>query len=136
MARLQGTVFVKFWGNRDPPELSRLLRGKADEPTKFWGNRVPPELSRLLHGKANETTKFCGNRDPQELSRFLFGSIFPANKSNFGGSPGTNLLFVTKDLVDTAVWAQPGTTRPPDPTLPPRAHPQDYGRRTNPSNYS
>ena len=41
-----------------PPELSRLLRGKANDPTKFWGDRVPPELNRLLRGKANDTTNF------------------------------------------------------------------------------
>ena len=44
--------------SRDPPELSRLFRGKANDPTKFWGNRVPPELSRLLRGKANDITNF------------------------------------------------------------------------------
>ena len=95
MARLRWTVFVKFWGNRDPPELSRLLRGKANEPTKFWGNRDPPELSRLLRGKANRPTKFWGHRDPLELSRFLFWTLLPAGRSNFGGSPGANRL--TKD---------------------------------------
>ena len=71
MARLRWTVFVKFWGNRDPPELSRLLRGKANEPTKFWGCRDPPELSRLLRGKASRPTKFWGHRDPLELSRLI-----------------------------------------------------------------
>ena len=95
MARLRWTVFVKFWGNRDPPELSRLLRGKANEPTKFWGNRDPPELSRLLRGKANRPTKFWGHRDPLELSRFLFGTLLPAGRSNFRGSPRANRL--TKD---------------------------------------
>ena len=89
MARLRGMVFVKFWGNREPPELSRLLRGKANEPTEFWGNRDPPELSRLLRTKANRPTKFWGNRDPLELSRFLFGTLLPAGRSNFGGSPRT-----------------------------------------------
>ena len=78
MARLRWTVFVKFWGNRDPPELSRLLRGKANEPTKFWGNRDPPELSRLLRGKANRPTKFWGHRDPLELSLVLFGTVLPS----------------------------------------------------------
>ena len=73
-----------------PLELSRLLRGKANEPTKFWGNRDPPELSRLLRGKANRPTKFWGNRDPLELSRFLFGTLLPAGRSNFGGSPRAN----------------------------------------------
>ena len=92
MARLRWTVFVKLWGNRNLPELSRLLRGKANEPTKFWGNRDPPELSRLLRGKANRPTRFWGHRDPLELSRFLFGTLLPAGRSNFGGSPGANRL--------------------------------------------
>ena len=95
MAQLRGTVFVKFWGNRDPPELSRLLRGKANDPTKFWGNRVPPELSRLLRGKANDPTKFWGHRDPLELSRVLFGTVLPNKRLNFGGPPRANRL--TKD---------------------------------------
>ena len=103
MARLRWTVFVKFWGNRDPPELSRLLRGKANEPTKFWGNRDPPELSRLLRRKANRPTKFWGHRDPLELSRFLFGSVFPAGRSNFGGSPRAQSYMIRPDLTDTAV---------------------------------
>ena len=103
MARLRWTVFVKFWGNRDPPELSRLLRGKANEPTKFWGNRDPPELSRLLRGKANRPTKFWGHRDPLELSRFLFGTLLPAGRSNFGGSPRTQSYMISTDLVDTRV---------------------------------
>ena len=94
MARLRWTVFVKFWGNRDPPELSRLLRGKANKPTKFWGNRDPPELSRLLRGKANRPTEFWGHRDPLELSRFLFGTLLPAGRSNFGGSPRTQSLLL------------------------------------------
>ena len=101
MARLRWTVFVKFWGNRDPPELSRLLRGKANEPTKFWGNRDPPELSRLLRGKANRPTKFWGHRDPLELSRFLFGTLLPAGRSNFGGSPRTQSYMIRPDLVDS-----------------------------------
>ena len=101
MARLRWTVFVKFWGNRDPPELSRLLRGKANEPTKFWGNRDPPELSRLLRGKANRPTKFWGHRDPLELSRFLFGTLLPAGRSNFGGSPRAQSYMIRPDLVDT-----------------------------------
>ena len=104
MARLRWTVFVKFWGNRDPPELSRLLRGKANEPTKFWGNRDPPELSRLLRGKANRPTKFWGHRDPLELSRFLFGTLLPAGRSNFGGSPRTQSYMIRHDLGDAAVW--------------------------------
>ena len=101
MARLRWTVFVKFWGNRDPPELSRLLRGKANEPTKFWGNRDPPELSRLLRGKANRPTKFWGHRDPLELSRFLFGTLLPAGRSNFRGSPRAQSHMVSTDLGDT-----------------------------------
>ena len=103
MARLRWTVFVKFWGNRDPPELSRLLRGKANEPTKFWGNRDPPELSRLLRGKANRPTKFWGHRDPLELSRFLLGSAFPANRANFGGPPRAQSYMIRPDLVDSDV---------------------------------
>ena len=103
MARLRWTVFVKFWGHRDPPELSRLLRGKANEPTKFWGNRDPPELSRLLCGKANRPTKFWGHRDPLELSRFLFGTLLPAGRSNFGGSPRTQSYMIRPDLVHTRV---------------------------------
>ena len=106
MARLRWTVFVKFWGNRDPPELSRLLRGKANKPTKFWGNRDPPELSRLLRGKANKPTKFWGHRDPLELSRFLFGSVLLYKRLNFGGPPQTELLFETKDLVQAGVWRE------------------------------
>ena len=78
---------------RTPLELSRLLRGKANEPTKFWGNRDPPELSRLLRGKANEPTTFWGNRDPLELSRLLFGSVLLNKRLNFGGSPRAKLLF-------------------------------------------
>ena len=86
-----------------PLELSRLLRGKANEPTEFWGNRDPPELRRLLRTKANRPTKFWGNRDPLELSRFLFGSIFPANRANFGGSPRTQSYMIRPNLGDTRV---------------------------------
>ena len=35
---------------------------------------------------------------------------------------------------DLAVRPPLATTRPSVPTLPSRAHPQDYGRRTTPSN--
>ena len=105
MARLRWTVFVKFWGNRDPPELSRLLRGKANEPTKFWGNRDPPELSRLLRGKANRPTKFWGHRDPLELSRFLFGTLLPAGRSNFRGSPRTQPLLLYSRSRRQRRWA-------------------------------
>ena len=112
MARLRWTVFVKFWGNRDPPELSRLLRGKANRPTKFWGHR-----------------------DPLELSRFLFGTLLPAGRSSFGGSPSAQSYMIRPDLVDTRRWPAPATTQPPDPTLPSRAHHKDYVSRTTSSNY-
>ena len=133
MVRLRWTVFVKFWGNRDPPELSRLLRGKANKPTKFWGNRDPPELSRLLRGKANRPSKFWGHRDPLELSRFLFGTLLPAGSSNFGGPPRANSNMQIADLAEADV-ARVGARKPSVPTLPSRAHLQDYGRRTTPSN--
>merc|ERR1711965_67130 len=80
MARLRWTVFVKFWGNRDPPEVSRLLRGKANRPTKFWGHR-----------------------DPLELSWFLFGTLLPAGRSNFGGSPRAQSYMISTDLGDTEI---------------------------------
>ena len=84
---------MKFWGNRGATELSRLLRGNANESTKFWGNREPPDLSRLLREKANEPSKFWSHRDPLELSRFLFGSVLLSKRLNFGGSLRAKLLF-------------------------------------------
>ena len=59
---------------------------------------------------------------------------FPNNSANFGGSPAQNSHVCIADLVDTR-FGDFGATRPPDPTLPSRAHPQDYGSRTIPSNY-
>ena len=129
MARLRWTVFVEFWGNRDPPELSRLLRGKANKPTKFWGNRDPPELSRLLRGKANRPTKFWGHRDPLELGRFLFGSalhFYLTRGSILEGPCGQN-CYSNPTISATPEFGGRGATRPSDPTLPSRAHPQDYG---------
>ena len=44
---------------------------------------------------------------------------------------------INPDLGDTeigAFWRNYPTTRTPAPTLHSRAHPQDYGRRTTPSN--
>ena len=106
MAQLRWTVFVKFWGNRDPPELSRLLRGKANEPTKFWGNRDLPELSRLLRGKANAPTKFWGHRDPLELSRFLFGSKFLITGPILEGPPRKTAI-LNQGPCRRPVWPRP-----------------------------
>ena len=36
--------------------------------------------------------------------------------------------------LDGSTFGELGATRPADPTLPSRAHLQDYGRRTTPSN--
>ena len=68
----------------------------------------------------------------------LFGTLLPAGRSNFGGPPQAKPLIIYPDLVYSAVWlalARFGATQTSVPNLPSRAHPQDYGRRTTPSNH-
>ena len=34
----------------------------------------------------------------------LFGTLLPADRANFGGSPGAQSYMIRTDLADTAVW--------------------------------
>ena len=65
----------------------------------------------------------------------LCGTLLPAGRSNFGGSPRANRRTKDSRSRPHRNLGESATTRPPDPTLPSRAHPQDYGSRTTPSNY-
>ena len=65
----------------------------------------------------------------------LCGTLLPAGRSNFGGSPRAESLLLAYRSRRHATLGESAMTRPPDPTLPSRAHHQDYISRTTSSNY-
>ena len=64
------------------------------------------------------------------------GVILPMEAPILEGPRGKISYLSYPDLVDSESWPNWATTRPAVPTLPSRAHLQDYGRRTTPSNYT
>ena len=77
----------------------------------------------------------CGAPNPYAILGEFLGTYFPNIAYGFGGPRRASSPIYRTDLVGTAVRAAPATSRLSVPTLPSRAHPQDYGRRTTPSNY-
>ena len=71
-------------------------------------------------------------------SHLSLGIFFEVNSPRTGpileGPRGQNCYFKPR-ISSRPKLVACATTRPPDPTLPSRAHPQDYGSRTTPSNY-
>ena len=67
----------------------------------------------------------------------LFGTLLPAGSSDFGGPPRAYFLFKLPRFRRHRNLARfcEIIRRRELPTLHSRAHPQDYGRRTTPSNY-
>ena len=64
----------------------------------------------------------------------LCGTLLPAGRSNFGGSPRAQSLLLAYRSRRHRGLAIQAMTQPPDPTLPSRAHHQDYVSRTTSSN--
>ena len=63
------------------------------------------------------------------------GVILPIEAPILEGPRGQNLYCCIAGLGEGEIRPDAGATRPAVPTLPSRAHLQDYGRRTTPSNY-
>ena len=126
---LKHTICHRFRIQKDmfhillPKQISSLGTGSGPVPTSpppLFGTRFWQETNRKIA--------------PEELCR----GKFPYNRARFGGSPRTNSILLysrSRRQRPLATFGPSATTRPADPTLPSRAHLQDYGRRTTPSNY-
>ena len=64
----------------------------------------------------------------------FLGPYSPLTGPILEGPPAHNPYCWRIDLDHSPVWPRPATTQPPDPTLPSRAHHQDYVSRTTSSN--
>ena len=124
---LKHTICHRFRIQKDifhillPKQTSSLGTGSGPVPTSppsLFGTRFWQETNRKIA--------------PEELCR----GKFPHNRARFGGSPRTNSILLYSRSRRFRRWANWATTRPAVPTLPSRAHLQDYGRRTTPSNYT
>ena len=123
---LKHTICHRFRIQKDmfhillPKQISSLGTGSGPVPTSpppLFGTRFWQETNRKIA--------------PEELCR----GKFPYNRARFGGSLRANsILLYSRSRVQRNLdpWA---TSRPAVPTLPSRAHLQDYGRRTTPSNH-
>ena len=67
--------------------------------------------------------------------RSFVGVYSPLTGPILEGPRGHNPYCCVADLTDTRLGVR-ATTQPPDPTLPSRAHHQDYVSRTTSSNYN
>ena len=126
---LKHTICHRFRIQKDmfhillPKQISSLGTGSGPVPTSpppLFGTRFWQETNRKIA--------------PEELCR----SKFPYNRARFGGSPRANSILLysrSRRQRSSATFGELGATRPADPTLPSRAHLQDYGRRTTPSKH-
>ena len=77
------------------PTLVRQYSGSGTVSGRFWGPRgvqIPLTLELKDNGRWRP-------RVPDEL----FGTLLPADRANFGGSPGAQSYMIRTDLTDTRV---------------------------------
>ena len=118
-----GAYFSPIAGRRS----GRYLRSKR-------GIRLQAQL-RLAH-VPTRSLAFLARFAPVPTRLFL-GLYSPLAAAILEGPRGQTPYLSYPDLVEGPRWrplAKSATTRTSVPTLPSRAHPQDHGRRTTPSN--
>ena len=112
----------------------KLPRGKpriCAQLSRTAGHQIVSIIATCKHTTEEACTQ--GTLCPRTAEEF-FRSKPPYGSANFGGSPRTKGLREMADL-ELTDFGRAGARKSSDPTLPSRAHLQDYGRRTTPSNY-
>ena len=85
-------------------------------------------------GKHNEKAPYYGQhweRQIPPLFKGFLGDRIPYHEANFGGSPRSIARYKTTDSDPAGIRRDYPTSGTAVPTLPSRAHPQDYGSRPN-----
>ena len=146
-ALLQGKSDAIYKGNAETVDksacFSYIFVSKNIEPISFTPIRRDPAGETPYH-LPRSWQKSLHSGPPKRRKSHVLSRIFATfglkkHRTHIIGSdlegPRGQIPYCCIADLDGSTFGPSATTRPADPTLPSRAHLQDYGRRTTPSNY-